>query len=230
MKQEAYAKLATERGFEIVATASEGMPTPPMGTLRSVTAQLLTARRQVGPASIEVQLRDGWLRSANQVNRAAAARITHPGITGHAMIRARPSVALRKSLAAIPLPLKILMVVFLAPFILVGAWILMVPGILWLMSRQRAALEALGVRELPSVGTSSAGSLIVWGSDEGDARAAVPPALLDALTSTGWFGVVEIKPGEILLESPVLGFFAPGGDLFGAFLDAAVRSAETLGR
>jgi hypothetical protein len=191
-----------------------------MAMVRGLRTVSLTARRGLGDARLEVQLQDA--RSFNYGGWVAAARLVHPAITGSALVTNRPLYGLFRSLTSGPTAAVAALFVFL----IIGVWVVLLPGILLYWLLRRSQMKRLGLRALPDLATpASRRTIVVWATRDDLAGAAVPPSFLDAIATNGWFGTIEVHPGEVLFDRP-FGYGRP--ELFDSFLDAALAVAEEI--
>jgi hypothetical protein len=215
-----YENLLRARGFEL--TTSELLPAPAMPVGFGVRTPLATGRRTIGSTTIELQLQQ--TRTSKSVGLAAAARIIDPRIAGQGQLRLRPVWGTIKSLMSGPKAATYLLIAFL----FAGVWIVMLPGMLlvwWIMRRALARQGLMEFRDL--VAASARARYAVWGKERGATKTAITSSLQSALASSSWYGICEVNPGEILLDTP---FGYTRTDIFTMFLDAALSAAESTHR
>lgn len=215
-----YEKMMRDRGFEL--TTSELLPTPAVPAGLGFRALLVTGRRTIGPTTIEVQLQE--TNSVNGAGLTAVARIVDPSIAGEGQLRPRPVWGTFKALTSGPKIVTYLLVFFL----LAGVWAVMLPGMLLMWWMYRRTLAKQGLEQFSDlVARSARGRFAVWGKDRGAAKTAMTDSLQSALASTPWYGVCEVNPGAILLDTP---FGYTRSDIFAAFLGTTLSAAESIRR
>lgn len=182
----------------------------------------MTGRRTIGSTTIELQLEE--TNSVNGVGLTAAARIVDPSIAGEGQLRSRPVWGAFKALTSGPKIVTYLLVFFLVA----GVWAVMLPGMLLVWWMYRRTLASQGLTEFADLVTSSARSrFAVWGKERDAAKAAITDSLQNTLASSPWYGVCEVRPGEILLDTP---FGYTRSDIFAEFLGTTLSAAESIRR
>lgn len=221
MTHERYEKVLHERGFEIVA-GDDRLPVPTHPLVLGLRTRLLSARKRVGQATLDIELQD--TRSMNSAALAGTARITGPAIAGEGQLRPRPVWGIWRLLTSGP---KILTYVLLF-FLVLGVWVVMLPGILLVWLASRGALRRQGLEPRPAlIDPAARGHYNVWSRDPEAARAALPAARQAAIGATSWCGICEVRDGMVVLDCP---FGYTRDDLFAEFLTACENVAETIGR
>lgn len=206
------------KGFTRIG--DEMLPEVTLPLSRVSRAPVLTARKHLHGASLDVQLQRA--SSANSGGWLLVARLEHPSIRGEGMLRPRLWWGLWRMLASGP---KIA-VAILAALMCTGVIVVFLPGVLLMWLVRRTMLTRRGLSSWSDVVIPDASRrYLAWGTEREAARAALPPALQTALIAAGWFGQCEVRGGQILLEAPA-GFGRV--DLLRALVDAAERVAATL--
>src|SRR5262249_49150498 len=151
--------------------------------------KLVTARKQIGAATAEVQLH--YVRGYRSGGLQGVARLKGVPASGDATGTPNGWGGLYKGLTSGP---KIA-VAFLWRFMCVGVWVVMIPGILLVLLLGRAARSRAGVKRFDELISTASKRRLIWGRDLEAARAALPPARQEAIAAAGFWGYAQVRDG-----------------------------------
>ncbi|MBK7859427.1 MAG: hypothetical protein IPJ65_12550 [Archangiaceae bacterium] len=216
MAIDTYQDMLKERGYQIVQ--SDALPPPFMpGLIINTRTPLVTGTKQVGAATVELQLqRVVGYRSGGL---AGVARVSGVADSGEAVLTPNLPWSLYKNFTSGP---KIT-VVLLWFFMLLGVWVVMLPGMVLILAMARLARASTGVKRFNQARAASALRFNLWGKSLDEVRSAMSTRIQDALMRAKFWGTAQVCDRQVRLDR----FVGYGRyDLFCEVLDAADEVAR----